>query len=107
MTEEQYSARLLDNASDQDKVMILILNSKGKMPIAEMARLAGWVSDRGSPHKGKVHRILMQLRDAKLAKPQRNGRWCLTDAGKKEISPKAKALGLDAAGENEDDSNEF
>ena len=107
MTEEQYAARLLDNASDQDKVMILILNSKGKMPIAEMARLAGWVSDRGSPHKGKVHRILMQLRDAKLAKPQRNGRWCLTDAGKKEISPKAKALGLDAAGENEDDSNEF
>lgn len=107
LTEEQYNTRLLDNATDQDKVMILILNGKGKISIADMAKMAGWMSPGGNPHKGKVHRILMQLREEKLARPKRNGRWALTDAGLKEIKSKAKALGIDAAGEDDDFSDEF
>jgi hypothetical protein len=54
LTEEQYNARLVDNASDQDKVMILILNGKGKLTVAEMARIAGWTSSGGVPNKAKV-----------------------------------------------------
>lgn len=107
LTEEQYNTKLVDNATDQDKIMILILNGKGKLTISEMAKIAGWTSTGGTPHKGKVHRMLVQLREAKLVTTKRNGRWALTSAGLKEISAKAKALGIDAAGENNDDSDAF
>ena len=101
VTEEAYMRRLVENATDQDKVMILILSRKGDITYADIAKTIGWVNGFGVPNKAKVARIVQQLKDGKLVIVKRNGKLSLTKNGKAEIGPKAKALGLDGAGEND------
>lgn len=102
VTEDAFRKRVQDNGTDQDKVMIMLLSRKGDISIAEIAKTIGWVSDKGAPQKSKVARLLQQLRDAKLVVTNRFGKSVLTKTGKAEIGPKAKALGIDGAGEDED-----
>ncbi len=71
--------------TDEDTVLEWLRRSPG-ISIRDIARNAGWVSYRGSPHTGKVHRLLKALQREKLARPHR-GRWGLTDAGRKEVEP--------------------
>lgn len=101
VTEEAYMRRLVENATDQDKVMILILSRKGDITYADIAKTIGWVNSFGVANKAKVARIVQQLKDAKLMSVRRNGKLALTKQGKAEIGPRAKALGLDGAGEND------
>ena len=101
VTEEVYLRRLVENATDQDKVMILVLSRKGDITYSDIAKTAGWVNSFGVPNKAKVARIVQQLKDAKLVMVKRNGKLTLTKAGKAEIGPKAKALGIDGAGEED------
>jgi hypothetical protein len=98
VSEEIYKRQLIDNATDQDKVMILILSRKGDITYADVATLNGWVSPLGVPNKAKVARHVQQLKDAKLVVVKRNGKLALTKAGKAEIGPKARAMGVSGAG---------
>ena len=41
----------------------------------------------GTPHKGKVHRLLKTLKQEKLVVLRRS-KWTLTDAGKRELESK-------------------
>jgi len=107
ISEDEYSRRLVENATDQDKVMILILSRKGKISVSEIAKINGWVSSLGVPQKSKVARIIKKLKDDKLVATKRNGRLSLTPAGEREIGPKAKALGIDGAGEDDDFGGDF
>ena len=107
ISEDEYSRRLVENATDQDKVMILILSRKGKISVADIAKINGWVSPLGVPQKSKVARIIKKLKDDKLVATKRNGRLSLTTAGEREIGPKAKALGIDGAGEDDDSGGDF
>lgn len=64
----------------------LLLNTMLRFPnesIAGWADACGWKSDKGIPHKSKVHRLLLQLKEDKLARLFRR-RWELTEAGKRE-----------------------
>lgn len=103
VSEETFRKRVGDNATDQDKVMILILSRRGDISIAEIARINDWMSPLGVPQKSKVSRLIQQLKDAKLVVTKRNGKLALTKAGKAEIGPKARALGIEGAGEENDD----
>jgi hypothetical protein len=71
--------------SDQDKVLEMLRCHPG-ISVREIANSAGWISETGSPHKGKVHRILLALKQDKLATQQR-GKWKITEAGKRELKP--------------------
>jgi hypothetical protein len=103
ISEDEYSRKLVENASDQDKVMILILSRKGNISVADIARINQWVTPMGAPLKSKVARLIKKLKDDKLVTTKRNGRLALTKAGEREISAKAKALGIDGAGEDDAD----
>ena len=109
VTEAQYSVLLEDFAKDQDKVMLMILESEGKATVAEMCRRAGWVSKGGLENKAKVHRLIASLKGAKLVGSRRGGKPYLTAAGEEEIKAKAQALGIRTKGrrkppEDDDDS---
>lgn len=101
VSEDAFRKRVQDNGTDQDKVMIMLLSRRGDISIAEIAKTIGWVSDKGLPQKSKVARLLQQLREAKLVVTNRFGKSVLTKAGKAEIGPKAKALGIDGTGDEE------
>lgn len=109
VTEAQYSVLLEDFAKDQDKVMLMILESEGKATVAEMCRRAGWVGKGGVENKAKVHRIIGTLKAAKLVGARRGGKPYLTAAGEEEIKAKAQALGIRTKGrkkpvQDDDDS---
>jgi hypothetical protein len=108
VNEDVYRKRLAENATDEDKVMILILSRKGDISFADIATLNNWVSPLGAPQKSKVARLVDNLKKQKLVTVKRNGKLALTKAGKAEIGPKARALGVDAAGEDdaENDADE-
>jgi hypothetical protein len=53
--------------------------------VTDIARNCGWVSDKGSPQKSKVHRLLISLKDEKLARMWRR-KWLITDTGKAELA---------------------
>ena len=101
VSEEAYRKRLADNATDEDKVMILILSRKGDISFAEIAELNSWVSPLGVPNKAKVSRIIDSLKKLKLVTAKRNGKLALTKSGKAEIGPKARAMGIDGAGDED------
>jgi hypothetical protein len=103
ISEDEYSRKLVENASDQDKVMILVLSRKGNISVADIARINHWVTPMGAPLKSKVARLIKKLKDDKLVTTKRNGRLALTKSGEREISAKAKALGIDGAGEDDAD----
>jgi hypothetical protein len=107
VSEEIHRKQLLENATDQDKVMILILSRKGDITYADVAAINGWVSPLGVPNKAKVARHIQQLKDAKLVVVKRNGKLSLTKAGKAEIGPKARAMGIDGAGADDADEGGF
>lgn len=111
VTEQQYEVLLEDLATDQDKVMLMILSGEGRTSVAEMATRAGWKTPGGLPLKSKVHRLITQLKAAKLVSSRRDGRLELTPAGEREIKAKAKALGLRTKArnepENDDDDSRF
>ena len=111
VTEDAFRKRLADNATDEDKVMIILLSRRGDVSFADIAQLIGWVSPMGVPQKSKVARLVDALKRQKLITQKRNGKLALTTAGKAEIKQKAKALGIDGAGDDEGsataDNDEF
>jgi RecA-family ATPase len=68
--------------ADEDNVLELMRRHKG-ISQRDIATNAGWVNDKGVPNNAKVHRLLKALQRDKLVKMYR-GKWCLTDAGKRE-----------------------
>lgn len=94
VTEEQYGDMLQELANDQDKVMLMILDTEGKASVSDMCRRAGWVNKAGIPNKAKVHRLISGLKTAKLVVARRGSKLALTPAGEREIKAKARALGL-------------
>lgn len=107
VTEEAYRKRLADNATDEDKVMILILSRKGDITFQEIAVLNEWVSKTGVANKAKVSRLIESLKKQKLVSQKRGGKLALTKAGKAEIGPKARAMGIDGAGEEDAEEGDF
>lgn len=68
---------------DENTVLEWLRRHPG-ISVKDIALNAGWVSQAGTPHKSKVHRLLTALRRDKLA-TQHRGKWRITDAGKKEL----------------------
>ena len=82
-TDDEAEAAARRTVTDQNTVLEWLRRHPG-ISIADIARNAGWVSPSGSPHKGKVHRLLAALNRDKLAARHR-GQWSITEAGKKEL----------------------
>lgn len=103
MAEDDYSRRMVEQGSDQDKVLVLLLSTKGKISVADICDKCGWIGATGIPNKGKAHRIIRQLISLKLIKQDRRGRYVVTASGKAEIGGKARALGIDGTDEEDDE----
>jgi hypothetical protein len=71
---------------DEDVVLEALQRCPG-ISIAKIAENAGWKSDAGNPHKGKVGRLLDRLKRDKLV-IQRRSRWEITEEGRKELDRK-------------------
>ena len=84
-SDEQADAAASNARSDENLVLRLLRSFPGAS-IATLARKANWISDEGTPHKGKVHRLLKSLQADKLAEFHR-GKWRITKAGKQELEP--------------------
>jgi hypothetical protein len=85
---EIQSQEAADNAraqaiSDENAVLYWLNQSPG-ISQASIAVNAGWVSNEGTPHKGKVNRCLRNLKRDKLARNHR-GKWLITTLGKAEL----------------------
>jgi hypothetical protein len=72
--------------SDENCVLEWLRRHPG-ISIKDIATNAGWLSPAGTPHKGKVHRLLKTLRQDKLVTLHRS-KWVLTEAGKREMESK-------------------
>ena len=81
--------------------MILLLSRKGDISFSDIAIANQWVSPLGAPQKSKVSRLVDNLKKQKLIAQKRNGKLALTKAGKAEIGPKARAMGIDGAGDED------
>ena len=69
--------------SDENTVLEWLRRHPG-IAVRNIALNAGWVSEKGAPHVGKVQRALKSLSKDKLAKPFRR-KWIITDTGKKVL----------------------
>lgn len=107
VTEEAFRKRLADNATDEDKVMILLMSRKGEISFSDIATMNGWVSPLGVAQKSKVSRLVDNLKKQKLVTQKRGGKLALTKAGKAEIGPKARALGIDGVGDLDAEEDGF
>lgn len=82
-TDEQAEVAAKD-AFSQENVVLEWLRRHPGISIKDIAFNSGWTAPNGTPHKGKVHRILKALKIEKLV-IQRRGKWEITDTGKKEL----------------------
>lgn len=82
-TDAEAEAAVQRTLSDENTVLELLRRHPG-IAIKDIALNAGWVAPTGTPHKGKVHRLLKTLQVGKLV-TQHRGKWKLTEAGKKEL----------------------
>jgi hypothetical protein len=65
--------------SDEDELLIAMLEPG--QSVAELAKACGWASDKGTPYKSKVHRVMLRLQKSGLVKNHRE-QWQLTEPGK-------------------------
>lgn len=82
-TAEQADMAVKATVSNENAVLEWMRRYPG-ISIKDLAGNLGWVAPSGSPHKGKVHRILKSLQALKLVKFWR-GKWLITDAGIAEL----------------------
>lgn len=82
-TTEQADMAVKATVSNENVVLEWMRRAPG-ISIKDLATNIGWVSVSGTPHKGKVHRILKSLQALKLVKFWR-GKWLITDAGIAEL----------------------
>ena len=82
-TDDQAETAARVARSDENTVLEWLRRHPG-ISIKDIALNSGWASPDGSPHKGKVHRLLKALKAEKLV-TQHRGKWKMTDAGKKEL----------------------
>jgi hypothetical protein len=53
--------------------------------LRDIATNAGWLTKQGGPNHSKVNRLLTRLKKSKLVTQARDGKFHITEAGKKEI----------------------
>jgi hypothetical protein len=72
--------------------LLLLMQEKPGLSLAEMAKTLNWTYSNGEPHKTRVDRTLRKLKQQKLVKQDRDG-WQLTKEGEKIAAetPAAKA----------------
>ncbi len=92
MTGEEIVARIGQRRHDQD-TLIEVMDLNPRNSIADWAEFSEFRTGKDSlPHKSKVHRMLRQLNELKLATKDRTGQWSLTPKGRelaKNIAEKA------------------
>lgn len=71
-----------DNMAYSDQLLVVMLIDNGGS-IFDWATRLGWLAENGTPHKGKIHRLLKILEHDKLVVKNRNG-WGLTRSGSAE-----------------------
>jgi hypothetical protein len=89
---------------DEDRVIALLLENPDAS-VADIAERWNWISDNGTPQKGRVHRALTRLdktASPKLLRKNRE-RWELTEEGKKVA--RIAALKLRAVAEATEQQN--
>lgn len=94
LTDREHAAKVSAARSDQDTILITMLDGDG-LSIAAIAERAGWLTLTGAPQKSKVHRLLTALKRDRLTVNDR-GAWSLTPKGERAAA-KAK-LNSDLAG---------
>ena len=82
ITEEKANEMSKDARSDEDALLDMMLNwPKGSY--AQWCEQLDWMSEKGTPRKSKINRIMESLKSDKLVHRYR-GRYKLTEAGRKE-----------------------
>jgi hypothetical protein len=91
ITDDEQTNREEQTRRYEDQVLVLMKDKPG-LSLAEMAKTLNWFYSNGEPHKTRVDRTLIKLKQQKLAKLER-GSWQLTKEGVKaaEETPTAKA----------------
>src|SRR6266540_4193750 len=69
--------------SDQDDLLRAMLDLPG-CSLVDIAEDLNWQTMDGKPNKTKVHRVMMELKQAKLVEKQRDGHYILTKKGGEE-----------------------
>ena len=82
-TAEQAEKEIRGTLSDENTVLEWLQKKPG-ISVADIANNAGWVSQKGTPAKSKVHRLLSNLKKDHLVRMFR-GKWRITETGEKEL----------------------
>ena len=72
-------------AFTNENVVLEWLRRHPGISVRDIAANAGWLSEAGKPHVGKVQRLLASLNHLKLARKWR-GKWKITPAGEAELA---------------------
>lgn len=84
--EDRASHLTREYGSDQDTVLQAMLHCN-RASLADLCRHCRWTNPiSGTPHKGKMHKVLKKLREEKLVRQDRKGVYVLTNAGRDEAA---------------------
>lgn len=93
VTEAEQESVTKRSRSDEDRLLISLMINPGAS-FAKLAESCGWTSDKGTPAKSKVRRLLDRLCDAGLVDNQRN-EWNLTKPGKEAAEKASRSMPVD------------
>jgi hypothetical protein len=81
---DEAGEQMAESARREEDALLANINEHGHGTIAALAQRMGWLTNKGQPHKSKVHRVLKRLLEAKLVRSTRE-RVELTELGKKSV----------------------
>ena len=79
---EQAKEQIAEQRVRDEDLLLKLIDSDPRASIATLALKMGWKLYSGEPHKTKAVRCLTTLKNAKLIKQTRTGRYRLTPEGK-------------------------
>jgi hypothetical protein len=95
LSDSEQRAKASQARSDEDAVLIALLESESGLPYAAIAERLHWLTPKGQPQKSKAFRVVETLRGEKLVTKER-GTPVLTPKG--ETAAKKAAYNRDTAG---------
>ncbi len=95
LSDAEQQAKASADRSDEDAVLILLLDHPDGLTFAAIAEQLRWISPKGQPQKSKAFRVVDSLKKDKLVTKER-GTPALTEKGK--VAAKKAQYNRDAAG---------
>jgi hypothetical protein len=81
---EMAQQELAKGARRDEDGLLQVLNDNPSVSQADLAKLLGWLTSKGEPHKSKVNRTLKRLKEQRLIAKERDD-YVLTDKGGKAL----------------------